>query len=201
MSDVAARIVEQTSARLLAVGAWHLKVADLAATLHISKKTIYQHFPTKDALLARVFQRYQQQAWVEHQQFQRAPTAAEELHLLLRWFKEQHLALPPGFMPELRHAAPALYELWQQYQATRLVPFLERNLQRGQAEGTYRPLDAPVLSRWYLAQVNLVMHDQLASGISPARQHKVLAEHFLRGILRPAFSTYAKSPSTLLNNA
>lgn len=189
MSDVAAQIVEEAQARLLAAGARCLNLDVLAATLHISKKTIYRHFPTKDALLARMFQRYQQQAGAQHQLFQQVPTAPEELHLLLRWFKEQHLALPPGFMPELRRAAPVLYELWQRYQATRLVPLIGQNLQRGQTEGTYRPLDTPVLSRWCLAQLDLVMHDRLAPGIPPARQHQVLAEHFLRGILRPAFST------------
>jgi AcrR family transcriptional regulator len=188
MADVANQIVEETHARLLAVGARHLKVADLAATLRISKKTIYQHFPTKDALLERVFQWYQQRAWTQHQQFRQAPTAVHELRLLLDWFREQHVALPPGFMPDLRRAAPALSELWQQYRASGLVPLVARNLARGQAEGLYRPLDEAVLSRWYLAQLELVMQDQLAPGLSLARQHQVLAEHFLRGILRPAFS-------------
>jgi AcrR family transcriptional regulator len=185
MQDVAHRIVEEAKACLLAAGARCLNLDKLAATLHISKKTIYQHFPTKAALLERVFQRYQQQAWAQHQQFRQVPTAPEELQLLLRWFKEQHLALPLGYMAELARAAPVLYELWQQYQATHLVLLFERNLQRGQAEGTYRPLDAPVLSRWCLAQLNLVMHDQLAPGIPLARQHQALAELFLRGILHP----------------
>jgi AcrR family transcriptional regulator len=188
MADVATQIVEETHARLLAGGARHLKIADLAATLRISKKTIYRHFPTKDALLERVCQRYQQHAWTQHQQFRQAPTAVHELRLLLDWFREQHLALPLDFMPDLRRAAPALSEWWQQYQATSLVPLIARNLVRGQAEGLYRPLDEPVLSRWYVAQLELVMQDQLAPGLPLARQHQVLAEHFLWGILRPAFS-------------
>jgi AcrR family transcriptional regulator len=189
MQDVAHQIVEEAQACLLAAGVRCLNLDKLAATLRISKKTIYQHFPTKAALLERVFQRYQQQALAQHQLFRQAPTAPEELELLLRWFQEQHLALPPGYTAELARAAPVLYELWQQYQVAHLVLLLERNLQRGQAEGAYRPLDAPVLSRWYLAQFNLLLHDQLAPGIPLARQHQALAELFLRGILPPTFST------------
>lgn len=107
MQDVSHRIVEEANACLLAAGARCLNLDKLAATLRISKKTIYQHFPTKAALLEGVFQRHQQQAWAQHEQFRQVPTAPEELQLLLRWFEEQHLALAPGYMAELARAAPS----------------------------------------------------------------------------------------------
>jgi AcrR family transcriptional regulator len=186
MSDVDIQIIEATYARVRAVGVQRTNLAELATTLHISKKTIYRYFSSKEVLLQRVFQWYKQHASAEHQRCRQVLTAPEELRHLLHWFQEQHQALSPGFMPELRRAAPTLYASWHRYQATTLVRLVERNLQRGQAEGTYRLLDTQVLSRWFLAQLTLVLHDQLAPGFTVARQYQVVADLFLRGIIRSA---------------
>jgi len=186
--DIDRQLIEATYARVRAVGVRRTNLAELAAALRISKKTIYRYFPTKEALLQRMLHWYQRQVAAEHRRYRQAPTAPDELRQLLQWFQAQHLALAPGFMTALHREAPALYESWQRYQATRLVPLIERNLRRGQAEGAYRVLDAPVLSRWYLANLALLLHDQLAPGIALARQHQALADLFLRGILRQAWA-------------
>ena len=185
MQNLPQLIVQEACRQVLAKGVRGTSLDAVAATLHISKKTIYKHFATKTALLHRIWHWYRQRVEADFWAFGQAPSAPEELGLVLRWFREQHAALLPGFMAELRRVAPAQHQAWQQYCTTWLVPLLARNLRRGQVEGAYRPLNTEVLSRLCVVQLEH-LRDGLpeAAAFSSAHLHRAWGDLFLRGILR-----------------
>jgi len=87
-SGVAARdrIVDAFAVRARTRGIRGVVMADLARDLGMSKKTLYQHFDTKDALVREIVER-----WVETRREQARSAAApwHDAHALARWWTDQ----------------------------------------------------------------------------------------------------------------
>ena len=168
-------------------GARSVTMDDIAANLHISKKTIYKWFANKDQIVHDGLLQYLGAARAEFDQVSRtAPTALDELLALRDWLRRQLTDVQPSIFYDLQKYYPAAWALWLDHKNGYTLNQIQHNLHRGVREGLFRPeLDVAVLARLRLAQVELAFsptcypHREFDLG----RVQVALLDHFLRGIV------------------
>jgi AcrR family transcriptional regulator len=119
---------------------------DVARQCGVSKKTLYQHFGDRQALLASIVD----SLLAEHAQAalqcrNKAQNAVQELALLLQGPFALLASVNGSFFYELEKFIPQAWEQLRRYRSEEIEPGVRRNLERGIAEGYYRPgLSLPV---------------------------------------------------------
>jgi AcrR family transcriptional regulator len=113
-----ARILSAARAHFFRHGFRNVTMDDLAAELAVSKKTLYAHFPSKDALLAAVLQSKYESIRrilreVTRQRMQHFP---EALHALSRGVQGEMSELQPAFLRDMSKA-PEIFQRLEQRRA------------------------------------------------------------------------------------
>lgn len=160
---------------------------DLAAEMHISKKTIYKWFSQKDELVHDSLAQYLGAARQEFdQQRRQSATAIDELLALRDWLRRQFADVGPAIFYDLQKYYPSAWALWLEHKNGYTLRQIGDNLHRGIREGLFRPeLDVAILSRLRLAQVELAFsaecypHHEFDLG----QVQVALLDHFLRGVV------------------
>ncbi|HEV7332755.1 MAG TPA: TetR/AcrR family transcriptional regulator [Flavisolibacter sp.] len=112
---------------------------DLAKLAGISKKTIYQSFEDKSALVNRIVEDLID---CHYQLFQSCQTdAADAIDEVFRQSNapfETWASVTPGFFYELEKFFPEAWRKLEEHRDKVMQPGIVKNLERGQAEGLYR---------------------------------------------------------------
>ena len=173
----------------LRYGAKSVTMDDVAASLHISKKTIYKWFSTKDEVVHDSMAHYLRTARADGDALSRtATTAIHELLLLRDWLRQQLTAVQPGIFYDLRKYYPAAWQLWLTHKNGYALSRIRANLDRGIREGLFRPeVDVAVLAHLRLSQIELAFDPDSYPNreFDVARVQVTLLDHFLQGILTP----------------
>jgi AcrR family transcriptional regulator len=157
----------------------------VAQQLHISKKTIYQQFGTKECLLGALLAEHLDQAHTLGHQVSQAATAEAGLAQLTSWQAAQVSEISVQLVADFRTQFPAIWEPWAATYQQELFRLLVACLHRGMAERLFRPnLDVEVLGRLLLAQLDLLAAGQLfpPERFAPRRVYEQLMHHFLQSI-------------------
>ena len=132
-----ARILRLARAHFFAHGYSTFTMADLATELGMSKKTLYVHFPGKDAIMRAVIQelgreiRAEADALLEH----RGLNFAEKLHGFVAGMIERLTALNPRTLRDLQRFAPDLHHLVEEMRAKNIPYVFGRFIAEGQSAG------------------------------------------------------------------
>ncbi len=137
---VRARILETAQRRFFREGYARVTMDELARELGMSKKTLYQHFPTKAALAAAVMERFRAQMAenLGHIFENRTLSLPERL---ARAFAEaaRHLRqLEKPFLEDLARFLPDVWAETERFRAETIARFLGGVLREGQAAGFIR---------------------------------------------------------------
>jgi AcrR family transcriptional regulator len=157
----------------------------VARQLHVSKKTIYQQFTTKESLLGTLLAEHLGQVRTLGHRVSQAATAEVGLAQLSSWHAAQVSEVSVQLVADLRTQFPALWGPWWTTYQQELYHLLAACLRRGMAEQLFRPnLDVEVLGRLRLSQLDLLATGQLfpPERFAPRRFYEQLMQHFLRGI-------------------
>ena len=154
--EVPADIVDAARAYFLKYGYSRVSTAEIADQAGRSKKTLYKHFPTKEALLGAVLARIN--AGTEREILALLDDAALAEEDRVRRVLERvgvHLAAVGSVLyDDLESKEPALFTQARQQQRAVLAALLRRLLQQAVDKGVFRPgsdLDGAVTT--YLAAV------------------------------------------------
>ena len=185
------RILEVARTLLLAYGFNALTMDDLARELGMSKKTLYVHFPSKNALAEAILDgigksiRTRLEAVLSHPEF----TFAQKLCGVIDVVGSVLGKVSPATFRDLQRNAPHLY---QKIEAIRQknIPFVIGSLIRtGIAEGMVRPEIDPAFAAefWLQAIRGLIQPDILdRTQLTPKQTLEKGIHLFFNGLLTPA---------------
>lgn len=160
---------------------------DLAAELAVSKKTLYAHYPSKEALLAAVLKaKYKGiRATIKEATAKPERPLAEVLHDLLRGLRGELDELQPAFLRDMRKA-PELFKQLEERRARLIRKHFGRLFRRGQRDGHVRSdLPAGLMIETFLASVQAIMNPARLTelGLAPREAFTALIDLLLHGVL------------------
>jgi AcrR family transcriptional regulator len=185
------RILEVARTLFLAYGFNALTMDDLARELGMSKKTLYVHFPSKDALAEAILDglgksiRAQLEAVLSHPKL----SFAQKLCGVIDVVGSVLGKVSPATFRDLQRNAPHLYQKIEEVRKKN-VPFVIGSLIRtGIAEGMVRPEIDPAFAAefWLQAIRGLVQPDILdRTQLTPKQTLEKGIHLFFNGLLTPA---------------
>lgn len=187
MKDVAQRelILEAAFAKFRRLGLRRVTLAELASELRISKKTLYQHFESKEALVREVLETHviARVLPVIAQAAQSDAPLATRLTGIWRGFSQIPRLVTPELLADLRGDYP---HIWQEIHERRklVLEGMEALLEEGLRTGEVRPeINAAATVRILLAVAeNVMVPDVLAHApFTPAEAVDTLMTLLLRG--------------------
>ncbi|WP_439558452.1 TetR/AcrR family transcriptional regulator [Dyadobacter sp.] len=160
---------------------------DIARDLGISKRTIYQHYSDKEAILALVIQEELNSQQCELEKLdERAENPIEQLIYSSVQMRETMANMNPTFLYDLKKYYPDAWALFQTYKHEYIIKSLRDNLLKGIELGLYRPeIDVDILALLRVEQVVMGFDPT----IFPPRKFDMIhiqmqfLLHFLRGVL------------------
>lgn len=132
-------IVLKAKELFLSYGWKSISMDDIARSVGISKKTIYQHFEDKNSIIDRVLEEfigYYHYATVTSKQECR--NAIEEVYQYTYSSIKILAASNAGFFSELKKSFPAAWQKILLVKEHSIIPAISRNLERGRNELLYR---------------------------------------------------------------
>jgi AcrR family transcriptional regulator len=147
------KIMEKASEVFARFGIRCLTMDDLARELQISKKTIYTYFRDKDDLINQTLQlKFDQDILHHHQVKADSQNAIEELFHISRDFSNTMANIHPAVFTDLQKYHSVAFARMEKHKWEFVVSIMQDNLERGLAEGLYRPqMDVEIIARSYVA--------------------------------------------------
>ncbi len=162
---------------------------DLARSLSVSKKTIYQYFRDKDEIVALATQMHTSETKEEYDEACKvAKDPVDELtrmsHCMRRHFKEVN----PSLLYDIQKFYPSAWEHFNRFKDEYIRHRIESNLKRGVEQGYYRAeIDVEVLSLLRLEEVQLAFDPtRFPPDKFDFRETQMqMLDHFIHGIVTP----------------
>jgi len=162
---------------------------EIAGQTGISKKTLYQFFEDKDALVEAVMRSeldYMQTQCTK--QMKEAENAIEEIFLDMDAMEVVMDAMNPQIVFDLEKFYPKTFEKFKKHKNNFLLDAIKKNLERGIEEEVYRnDFDVDIIARFRLESAFLIFNPELFPHIKYSL-NKVSTEiyyHYLHGIATP----------------
>lgn len=133
------RILQKATDLFMRYGIRSITMDEIAAQLGISKKTIYQFFTDKDAMVEAVVNEEMNANEEDCQGYRKeAENAVHEIFLAMDGMQEMMKTMNPQLMYDLEKHHPVAYKRLKQYKYQFLFTIVKENLDRGLGEGIYR---------------------------------------------------------------
>lgn len=184
---VAGRILETARGLLFRDRYSGVTMDALAFALGMSKKTIYQHFPSKDAIVTAITVAT---GATIRRQVQEVMAGAEpfpgKFEAVLGIIGVQFAPMDPNFLQDLQRHAPELYRQIDALKDSNIPIVFDMLLKQGIAQGMVAPeVDIPFVTAYWL-QVIKGVHDPAVltrTGLTPREAFDKSIDLFFRGLL------------------
>ena len=168
-------------------GVKHITMDDIASQLGISKKTIYQFYKDKDALVMAVVNlELEEQALKCKKSQEEADNAVHEMFMLLEDIQQMFKNMNPLTMNELAKYFPDAFARIQWHKDIFMHQIIRDNLSKGVAEGLYRKdIDPEILSIYRLETSFVPFNTQLYpfSKFDIGKVTLQIIENFIYGVM------------------
>src|ERR1700676_97574 len=156
------RILEKATDLFMRYGIRSITMDEIAAQLGISKKTIYQFFTDKDAMVEAVVNELINRNEEDCRGFiLSAENAVHEIFLAMDFTQEMLKAMNPQIMHDLEKHHPIAYRRLKQYKYQFLFTMIKENLERGAREDIYRTdLNADLTTRHRIETAFMVFNQE-----------------------------------------
>jgi len=183
------RIQQKARELFMRYGFRSVTMDEIAGQTGISKKTLYQFFEDKDALVEAVMRSeldYMQTQCTK--QMKEAENAIEEIFLDMDAMEVVMDAMNPQIVFDLEKFYPKTFEKFKKHKNNFLLDIIKKNLERGIDEEVYRnDFDIEIIARFRLESAFLIFNPELFPHIKYSL-NKVSTEiyyHYLHGIATP----------------
>ncbi len=186
-----ARILSTASQQLFTYGYNALTMDDLAHELGISKKTLYLHFPGKDAIIGTIIEGIGRAIRSGMESVLNDPklTFAQKLRGVIDVVVPRLSKVNPAMLRELQRYAPGIHQKIDELRQKNIPYVFGRLFRDGIAEGAVRAdIDPDFAAQfWLQAMRGLVHPDTLAlTHLTPRQSLEKALELFTGGLLTPA---------------
>jgi AcrR family transcriptional regulator len=159
---------------------------DVAKHLSMSKRTIYEKFPNKDAIIEILLKQHLEKHLEDFKKFRHSSAnAIEEILMMLQPLKQLFESMNPRVLLELKKFHPHSWEAFQKFKKNALMETLISNMKRGIKEDLYRnDIDLNMLAVLRIEEVELAWNPEVypPADYNLAKVQICLLEHFLFGI-------------------
>lgn len=181
------RIVNKAHELFMRYGIRSVSMDEVANNLGISKKTIYQFYADKDALVEDVIDievKANQCECILHKQ--KSENAIQEIFMAVDMMLEVVSKINPTVLFDLEKYHPKAFKKHNEFKNNFLYTIIKENLDWGKAEGLYREeLKTDILARFRLASIFLVFNPEFF----PLGKHSLpgviteITDNFLNGLV------------------
>jgi len=189
--DPAGRIRLVARARLLAAGYSALTMDGLAHELGMSKKTLYRHFRSKDALIDSIIEEIGQSIRDRMDSVLSDPKLdfTQKLCALVDVVGTNLALAGPGMLHDLQRFAPQLYQKIDDLRQRNVPYVFGRLIRAGLAEGKVRPeIDPAFAVEFWLQAIRGLVHPDVLerTQLTPRHTLERAIRIFFGGLLSPA---------------
>lgn len=172
---------------IMQYGIRSVSMDDIANSLGMSKKTIYQYYTDKDSLIEEVVVFFLQVNQGQcNYDVKQAKDAIHEIFLARDMMAEMLRAMNPSLLFDLQKYHPKAYEHFQKHKNDFIFNTIRNNLQRGISEGLYREdLKIDLVARFRVDSMLLpfVPEFQSHTRLPLAKVQEEVLEIFLYGLV------------------
>ncbi|MCA6440068.1 MAG: TetR/AcrR family transcriptional regulator [Sediminibacterium sp.] len=180
------RIIEKAHELFFRYGIKAVTMDDIASHLGVSKKTIYQFYADKDALVNAIVMVETEQDEAECARHRKeSENAIHEVFLALDMMQEMMSTMNPGIIFELKKYHPAAFKLFNDHKNKFLYKVVKENIEKGKKEELYRSdVDPDILAKFRIESFFVPFNPELfpTAKYSLLDVQAILSEHFLYGI-------------------
>lgn len=184
------RIVGVAQERFLASGVGAVTMDDLAHELGMSKKTLYELFPSKTGLLREATRLNCDNCQRELAAIAReAPDFFERARRTFRFVAQMYARLSNAYLTDLRRCVPEVWEDMQEFRRRRVRGHILDLLRQGVREGVVRDdLDLDAVTGLYLTTTSALLNPEvsgLTNGAEISAAFELFVRVYLEGLMTP----------------
>jgi AcrR family transcriptional regulator len=162
------RVLGKARERFGAQGFARVTMDELAGELGMSKKTLYQLFPSKERLVqaqVRGFM-HETEAGVRRLAERRDIPFADKLRELLHYLAQRLAQIGPLFLADLERHTPALWREVEEFRREKILVHFGRLVREGTAQGVFRKdADSELVMLVFLAAVQNVVTPRVLANL------------------------------------
>jgi TetR/AcrR family transcriptional regulator, cholesterol catabolism regulator len=181
------RILHKSHELYMKYGIRSVSMDEIAAHLGISKKTIYQYYADKDALVAAVVDIEINNTECECGDHKNnSENAIHEIFLAMDMLQEMFANLNPSIIYDLEKYHPKTYKRFMDHHNRFMYGIIKDNLERGKSENIYRQdINTDIIARFRLASMFSIFNtDFFPHGkYQLANICNEMTNHFLHGLI------------------
>lgn len=159
---------------------------DIAKHLAMSKKTIYQYFSDKNQMVVTLINnRLRAEEMRMATNICEAENTVQEVWNAISHLKEMFSKLNPVMFYDMQKYHPEAWNAFQRFRDEQLFKCITRNLEKGIAEGNYRPdINVEIVATMRIEQIDTIFNPSVfpVSRFDLAKVMVQLTEHYLYGI-------------------
>ena len=187
--DLKEHIINQADKLFCQYGIKSVTMDDIARYLGISKKTIYQHFSDKNAIIVELMRsKMENQVCVMEDCIGYSKDAVHEVFLAVTEMGQLLSNINPMLFYDLQKYHPEAWQYYVIFREKKLFGVINNNLKRGIAEGNYRQnINQEILTWMRIGQIDTVFSQTTyPDQFNISALMTEITEHFLYGVCSPA---------------
>ena len=196
--EIKDRIKQKAHDMVMQYGIRSVSMDDIANSLGMSKKTIYQYFSDKDELVDAVVEDELTKGQTDCEAARtNSKDAVEEIVLTMNQIQDQFRNMNPVVLFDLEKFHPKSFQKFLKHKHEFLYRMVRQNIERGVKEELYRPdMNIDVLSKYrvesmmiafnmnifppgkyHLAEVTEIIMENFIYGLTNAKGHKLFFKY------------------------
>jgi AcrR family transcriptional regulator len=179
-------ILAATRQLVFIYGAKRVTMDEIAASLAISKKTLYQHYPDKVQLLSDlIYNELKEHQTIILNLRTQSKSAIDEMVQTMHHLHQMFMQINPVFFYDLRRYYKQVWKIFTDFKNNFVNDIVRDNLKRGIAEAFYRPeINIEIITRLRLAEIELPSTDAFYNDYKAdfVKLNFEIMKHFLFGI-------------------
>ena len=180
------QILTTAEALFFEAGVKSTTMDDLARTMGVSKKTLYQYVDNKADLVQKVLDRHLElEAKMIEGLFASNSNAIEQMFIISRHVTSSLKKLNPSIVSDLQKYYPRAWQLIIEYKQHRIRHTIEANIAKGIEEGLYRSdVNPKIISRFYSTKADCVVDQRLFpfTEFAVIDVYNEFLDHHIRGL-------------------
>ncbi len=140
-------------------GFYKITMDEIARDLKISKKTIYKHFPSKEAIVKELIEETLQRVNIAHDEIlQRDINSLEKLVAVGRFIINDILSINNKMLNDLRQHTPNLWTKIDEFRKERLLKNFSIILDQGKKEGLIKKIPNQIITTVFISGARAVIN-------------------------------------------
>jgi AcrR family transcriptional regulator len=167
-------------------GFYKITMDDIAARLHMSKKTIYKYFPSKEELVKDVMKTHMRLTLEKIKiHICQDSNAVEKLFDIFNIVGQNILKVNEKMIMDLQYYSPAIWKEVDDFRTKQITANFSKIFEQGKTEGYFINIKTGIVLSVFIASIRAIVNPEYAlnSGINLQESFTAIIEILMNGIL------------------